>query len=148
MQHVVCHKLQRDSSATKSDRHEIAFTLVLFLWLRPQADEGGKETGVPEKQQKSTRLQTSLNASFLSQKIQAPIQTPIRFRVLVAKKAEVLTITPRVFSRHLPSRNVHHVYIIINSSCVGGKCFYSDQRFPGNDQKIVNMGVFVCWLVA
>ena len=35
LSHVVCHLVQRDSSATKCDRVEIALILALFYWLKP-----------------------------------------------------------------------------------------------------------------
>ena len=44
VQRVVCHVVQRDSSAIKFDRVEIAFILALLYWLK---HEGGEETGVP-----------------------------------------------------------------------------------------------------
>ena len=47
IQHVVCHVVQRDSSAIKFDRVENAFIWNLFYWPKPSADEGGEETGVP-----------------------------------------------------------------------------------------------------
>ena len=42
VQHVVCHVVQRDRSAIKFGRIEIAF----FNWLRPLTDEGREEGGV------------------------------------------------------------------------------------------------------
>ena len=45
--HVMCHVVQRDSSAIKFDRVEIAFMLALFYWVNHQPNEGGEETGVP-----------------------------------------------------------------------------------------------------
>ena len=36
-------------SAIKFGRVEIPFILALFYWLKPLADEGGKETGVPRE---------------------------------------------------------------------------------------------------
>ena len=45
----MCHVVQRDSPAIKFDRVEIAFVLAFFYWLKPLTDEGGEETGVPEK---------------------------------------------------------------------------------------------------
>ena len=45
MQRVLCHLVQRDSSAVKFDRVEIAFILALFYWLEPLTNEGGEETG-------------------------------------------------------------------------------------------------------
>ena len=33
MQHIVCHVVQRDSSAIKFDRVEITFAFALFYWL-------------------------------------------------------------------------------------------------------------------
>ena len=47
MQHVVCHVVRRDRSATTFGRAEIAFSLALFYWLKRLTDEGGEETGVP-----------------------------------------------------------------------------------------------------
>ena len=47
VQRVVCHLVRRDSSAIKFDRAEIAFILALLYGLKPSADEGGEETGVP-----------------------------------------------------------------------------------------------------
>ena len=41
--------VQRDSSATKFDRVEIAFILALLHWLKPLTNEGGEETGVSEE---------------------------------------------------------------------------------------------------
>ena len=49
MQHVMCHMVQRDSSASKSDRVEIAFISVLFHGLKLLTDESGEETGVPRE---------------------------------------------------------------------------------------------------
>ena len=46
VQPAVCHLVRRDSSATKSDRVEIAFILALFCWLKPWTDEEGEETRV------------------------------------------------------------------------------------------------------
>ena len=43
------HMLQRDNSATKSYRVEIAFILALFHCLKPLIGEGGEETGVPSE---------------------------------------------------------------------------------------------------
>ena len=40
VQHVMCHLVRRDSSATKFDRVEIAFILVLLNWLKPLTYEG------------------------------------------------------------------------------------------------------------
>ena len=39
MQHAVCHEVQRDSSAIKTDIIEIAFIFDLFNWLQPKTDE-------------------------------------------------------------------------------------------------------------
>ena len=47
VQPAVCHLVQRDSSAIKFDRAEVAFMLALFYWLKPLTDEEGEETGVP-----------------------------------------------------------------------------------------------------
>ena len=47
VQHVVCRVVQRDNSAIKFDRVEIAFVFTLFYWLKPLTDEGGDETRVP-----------------------------------------------------------------------------------------------------
>ena len=47
MQHVVCHVVQRDSSAVKFDRFEIAFILAAIYWPNLLTDEGGEETRVP-----------------------------------------------------------------------------------------------------
>ena len=41
MQHVMYHGAQSDSSAIKFDRVKITFSLALFYWLKPLADEGG-----------------------------------------------------------------------------------------------------------
>ena len=49
VQHVVCHLVQRDSSAIKFDRVEIVFILALLYWPKPLTDEGGEETGVPRE---------------------------------------------------------------------------------------------------
>ena len=46
VQHVLCQVVQRDSSAVKVDRVEIAFDLTLFHWLKQLTNEGGKETRV------------------------------------------------------------------------------------------------------
>ena len=46
---AMCHVVRRDSSAIKFDRVEIAFTLVLFRWLKPLTDEGGRQQEYPEK---------------------------------------------------------------------------------------------------
>ena len=40
LQHVVCHVVQRDSSAIKFDRIEIAFILALIYWLKRLTVEG------------------------------------------------------------------------------------------------------------
>ena len=44
---AVCHLGQRNSSANKFDRVEIAFIIPLFYWLKLLTDEGGEGTGVP-----------------------------------------------------------------------------------------------------
>ena len=49
MQHVVCHLVERDSSAVNLDRVEITFILALFDWLKSLTDEEGAETEVPRK---------------------------------------------------------------------------------------------------
>ena len=46
VQHVVCHVIQRHSSAVKFDKVKIAFILVLFYWLKRLTNKGGEETGV------------------------------------------------------------------------------------------------------
>ena len=46
VQHVVCHVIQRDSSAIKFDKVDIVF-LAVFYRLKPLTYEGGEETGVP-----------------------------------------------------------------------------------------------------
>ena len=40
VQHAVCHVVQRDSSAIKFDRAEIAIFSALSYWLKPLTDEG------------------------------------------------------------------------------------------------------------
>ena len=60
MQHVICHVVQRDSSA-------ISLTEFSFiLSAKPLTDEGGEETGVPRE---DMRRQASENATYLSPKI-------------------------------------------------------------------------------
>ena len=45
VKHVVCHAVQRDGSAIKSNRAEVAFISALFDWLKPLTDEGGGSGG-------------------------------------------------------------------------------------------------------
>ena len=45
VQHVVCHVVQRDSSAIKFDRVEIAFILAIFYRQKLLTDEGGGGRG-------------------------------------------------------------------------------------------------------
>ena len=51
LQYVMRHVVQRDTSDVRSDRAEIVFVLVLFHWLNPVNDKGGRgdgdKTGVP-----------------------------------------------------------------------------------------------------
>ena len=49
MQHVVYHMAQRNSSAIKFDRVEIAYIVALSYWLKPLTNEGGEETRVPRE---------------------------------------------------------------------------------------------------
>ena len=49
VQHVVRHVVGRDSSASKSDRGEIALIFALFHWLKPLTDDRGEEYENPEK---------------------------------------------------------------------------------------------------
>ena len=78
--HVTCHLVQRDSSAIKFDRVEIAFIWALFYWLNHQTDEGGEETGVSGE---NPRRRASENATYYSPKIQAPSETRTRAVALV-----------------------------------------------------------------
>ena len=46
MQHVVCHMVQRDSSATKFDKVDVTLILALFfIGGNHLTDEGEEETG-------------------------------------------------------------------------------------------------------
>ena len=60
VQQAMCHVVQRDNSAIKFDRVEIAFILPLFYWLKSLPDEAGEETGVPGK----NLWQASENATY------------------------------------------------------------------------------------
>ena len=77
VQHVL-YNVQRDSSAVKSERAEIAFFLVLFHWLKFKLMT--EESGVPGE---NPRRRASENATYKSLKIQAPTETRTRNLALV-----------------------------------------------------------------
>ena len=49
VQHVVCHVVQRNNSAIKFDRVEIAFTFAIFSWLKQLTDERGENRSTRRK---------------------------------------------------------------------------------------------------
>ena len=69
MQYVMYYMVRSDSPATKFDLAEIALILALLSWLKSLTNEGGEETGVPNKKK------TTLTTSFRNLKIQAPTET-------------------------------------------------------------------------
>ena len=89
VQHVVCHVVRRDSSAIKFNRVEIELILALFYWLKP-IKEGRK----PECQETGKPLTTSFRkCHILKPKNSSWGLKPHWWQ---ARKADLLTITPRV----------------------------------------------------
>ena len=73
--------VQRDNSAIKFDRVEIASTWALVYWLKPLTNEEGEETGVPRE---NPWQRASENATYKSPNIQAPTETWTCSTALVA----------------------------------------------------------------
>ena len=93
MQQAVCQLVRRDSSVIKFDKFEIA--LALFFWLKALTDDGGEEAGVPGKES-DDELQ-KMPHTHRKFKPQARLE-PALSHWWQARKADVLTITPRLFS--------------------------------------------------
>ena len=103
MQHVVYDMVRRVSSVIKFDRVEIAVILSLFYWLNPLTDDegggggGGRGRGggpwYPEKT--PDELQKMPHTEVRNVKPQ-PRLKPALWHWWQARKADVLTVTPRV----------------------------------------------------
>ena len=100
VQHVVCHVVRRDSSAIVFDRVEITFILDLFYWMKLLTDEGGGNQSIRRKP-----LTTSLRKCHLLNPDNSSPNRDSNLHWWQARKAHVLTITPREYKVKIVKRN-------------------------------------------